>query len=152
MLHLQSTKMSEAKFENRPFLLLGNWQIQTKFNNNFNGFDLYPHEKGQFWPRPNMSFIGQSKAIQIMKMKQNTGVFSGTKSVMIKRPNICTAAPGYSFTKCMFDYIQRTMTCKISLNSVDQSICPMNVNLKKYQDILLYLQQASFNNLTEETG
>jgi hypothetical protein len=99
-----------------------------------------------------MSFIGQSKSIKIGKMKEITGEFSVTKSMMINRPNFCTATPDYSFTKCMFDYIERTMNCNISWNSVDQSLCPMNVNLKKYQEILLYLQQASFNNLMKETG
>ena len=99
-----------------------------------------------------MDFIGQSKAIKIEKMKEIIGLFSIIKSVMINQPKVCTAAPDYSFTKCMFDFIQRTISCKISWNSVDQSLCPMNINLQKYQDMLLFLQQASISNLKKETG
>ena len=54
-------KKSESKFENRLFMMLGNQQIQQKFKNNFNGFDVYLHEKVTFGRDQVCLLLGKAK-------------------------------------------------------------------------------------------
>ena len=110
------------------------------------GFVVYLHEKGQFWPRPDMNIIGQSKPITIRGRKEIVGQFSITKIEMISQPR-------YSFTKCLNNYIQKQTGCKMEWNiaTVGPSLCPFYFNLKEYHGRLTVLTHTSARKLTKMT-
>ena len=73
---------------------------------------------------------------------------------MIKKQDVCTDTIDYSYTSCLFEYIQDTIQCKINWNLTtnDPLQCPMDFDLKEYLDLLLFLQHSSIKNITEVTG
>ena len=49
---------STTDFGKRMFMLLGHLK-ENADSTYFIGYQIYLHEKGQFWPRPGMEMIGQ---------------------------------------------------------------------------------------------
>ena len=149
-------QMSSVKFQDRLFMLLGNRNTQTDSEELFIGFVIYLHEKGQFWPRHGMDMIGQSNAITLEKYQETVGHFSMTEVENINKPdNPCTEVTDYSFTACLYDYVQTVTNCTIdwSNGTTDPSLCPLDFNLQEYHNILYDLfQLRSLKKIIKTTG
>ena len=122
---------SQFEFQNRFFMLLGNKKLKTVQNNPMREFYVYLHEKGQFWPRPGMNYLGQSEGIKIERGIEISGQFEMKKMEMIDRKDYCTGSREYSFTKCIQDFISRKTNCRInwSLGTSEQDLCDDDINL-----------------------
>ena len=147
-------ELTKVEFKNRFFMLLGNRKLHNKFGALFVGFEVYLHEKGQFWPRGDMQIIGQTDAIKIDKFQEIVGHFSIKRIEMIAKEGLCTDTLDYSVTKCLNDYVLDTLDCKMDLNLTTTSSiqCPVDFNLKKYLDLFLFFQHSSLKNISTVTG
>ena len=123
-------------FVNRLFMLLGNKEYSTVMGHYLQEFNVYLHEKGQFWPRPGMASIGQTEGIRIKKGVELIGQFEYDK---VKQLNIdnkyCTNKKEYSFTTCIMDYMEKMTNCRLNWTLANHSKdnCNKNFNLEKYQ-------------------
>ena len=145
---------TDVDFTSRLFMLLGRNALEQPERDLFIGVELYLHEKGQFWPRPNMDIIGQTQPIMIPVNQQVQGEFSIKNIAMIKRKAECTDSYNYSYTGCLLKYVEDSLDCKINWNSRDEGPvkCTKNVKLKDYYDVLLSLQHLPTLNITKMSG
>ena len=77
------------------------------------GFNIYLHEKGQFWPGLEMDRIGQKK-IQIPINAELWGTFTSMHKISLdKKSDPCMSDPGYSYTMCIKDYVTSKAGCHL---------------------------------------
>ena len=73
------------------------------------GFKIYLHEKGEFWPGMEMENIGQTKPIHVPTNTEVRGTFRVVQKINLdKDSDHCVEDTGYSYTKCMKDYVATT--------------------------------------------
>ena len=142
---------SEFGVTNRLYFLLG--QIQDMEHNYmlFN-FLIFFHEKGQFWPREDMKNIGQSGPFTLDLDVQVEATFTRKKiKSLVKKGRKCSEDIKYSFTQCLQDYLQKTSDCYISWFSNNREKC-RKADLVEYTKLLNWAKQASWNDLSSESG
>ena len=136
-------------------MLLGNKDFKSILSYYLKDFDVYLHEKGQFWPRPGLNtYIGQSEVIRLQRGIESIGQFEYGRVEMIPNHGYCIDKKEYSFTKCMKDFIERKANCKINWNkdTSEEDTCQENINLDDHKNLLDFLKHSSTSNLTEVTG
>ena len=78
------------------------------------GFEIYLHEKDQFWPGMEMEHIGQTKSLYIPTKTEVWGSFTAVRKINIaKKPAPCVKDPGYSYTRCMLTHLATTAGCHL---------------------------------------
>ena len=143
---------SPTDYQSRFFLLLGKREAYIPRGNLIN-FEVYLHEKGQFWPSWDLPLTGQSERITIKSLEEIVGHFSVTKvSSINKSSKPCTDVLNYSFTECIIAFINKQMNCTISWSANEETNCDANMNLTKYQKHLLKIQFRSSRIITKMTG
>ena len=115
----------------------------------FKGFNIYLHDRGQFWPGLEMGRIGMSTALYLKKNMEWSGSFIMNQKTLINKESIkCEDDPDYSFQQCVFSWVSQTAGCHLDwlyqppLNTSTR-ICSSN------QDILRY--SVSENSLCHAT-
>ena len=116
-------------------------------------FDLYLHEKGQFWPREGANIQGE-------KITLKTGVevelsFSITQvTVMDKTGRSCTKDPDYSLTECLVTFIEREVGCSLPLlaNNTTTLECATQGSISAYYHKLIWLKTASVEAVASASG
>ena len=95
---------------------------QTYAKDHTKGFQIFLHEKGQFWPGLEMERIGQTKSIYIPTKTEVWGTFTATQKINLATQSApCVMDPSYSYTQCIFKYVDnltplvRTNVCDLSL-------------------------------------
>ena len=78
------------------------------------GFEIYIHEKGQFWPKPGMCKIGQSDKIEMELNEEMEIAFSQREiSNLYNSDRKCNEDTNFSITKCLENYIKRKTNCQV---------------------------------------
>ena len=78
------------------------------------GFEIYLHEKDQFWPGMEMEHIGQTKSLYIPTKTEVWGSFTAVRKINIaKKSAPCVKDPGYSYTRCMLTHLATTAGCHL---------------------------------------
>ena len=78
------------------------------------GFEIYLHEKNQFWPGLEMRRTGQTDPIFIPTKREMWGTFKVVhKSKHPRQSAPCVEDPDYSFTHCMMEYVANTAGCHL---------------------------------------
>ena len=104
--------------------------MNTSYQNDFtNGYEVYLHERGQFWPGLEMEQIGQTK-LYIRTNTELKGYFTVIqKKSLDKTTAPCVSGQGYRYTNCIKDYVAITAGCHLDLvdnnayNSRDHDKC-----------------------------
>ena len=144
---------SHTGVPDRLYFMLG--QVQDKVKNYmlFN-FEIFLHEKGQFWPREGMKNIGQSKPIRLDLDLQVEGTFTRKKILTLDKPDKkCTLEEGYSFTKCLQNYLEEKSECRIdwfSKNPVDTKC--RKTSFIHYFKLLIWARKSPWKTLSTESG
>ena len=78
-------------------------------------FDIYLHEKGQFWLKKEMDAFGQYGPIFVKPNKEITGTFTVNRIQVLEKPSQpCNTAADYSYTECLRSYVTRNTGCNIN--------------------------------------
>ena len=78
------------------------------------GFEIYLHEKDQFWPGMEMEHIGQTKSLYIPTKTEVWGSFTAVRKINIaKKSAPCVTDPSYSYTRCMLTHLATTVGCHL---------------------------------------
>lgn len=80
----------------------------------FKGFNIYLHDKGQFWPGLEMDRVGLSNLLFVSKDYEWVGSFSmKQKTLLNKDDSPCELDPTYSFQKCVLSWVSKTSGCHL---------------------------------------
>ena len=79
-----------------------------------NDYDIFLHDKGQFWPRSGMTTFGQPNSISIMSNTE-LNIFFQRKEVNLlnTKKDPCIEKKDYSFTKCLQEYVRKETNCNL---------------------------------------
>ena len=138
---------SKQGLENRLYFMLGKLKNKTEdpMDNymNFN-FDVYLHEKGQFWPRDDSKAFGQSQVFHLELDTQVEAVFTRSKHVTLNKPSrVFSNKLNYSLTECLREFLFNKSSCRS--NWFSDHTEDNNCNKKgfiQYAKYLVWLKQA----------
>ena len=73
-------------------------------------YDIFIHERGQFWPRSDMFSYGQPKVVSVRGKKEIEILFSSKVSSKMKTSDhACVEDKFYSFTECIQDGVRMNL-------------------------------------------
>ena len=121
------------------------------------GYHIYLHEEEQLWPSKKDDQTGQTDPIFLPVGIDLEGSFTLTqKTSLNKRSSPCTNDPGYSFSSCIRKYIATLVGCEldwfIQTKSTNFPACSTRNHIIEFQNQAQRLHQASWHNLTSESG
>ncbi len=121
---------------------------------NFDNYDIFLHEKGQFWPRTDMMSFGQPESIQLEREKELQIVFSIKEITQLNsEKNPCIENEEYSFTKCLRDFAVRKSNCSISIlkGGQEKEECSIEA-FENYFSLLTKLRTEQIGKIKKESG
>ena len=123
----------------------------------FLGFNIYLHDKGQFWPGLEMGRIGLSDLMFLPKNIEWEGSFQvHQKTLLNKEDNPCSEDPNYSFRNCILTWVAKDAGCHLDWFSPSPSNgsvpCTHREDIGKYNDALTAALQARWLKLQNMTG
>ena len=121
---------------------------------NHDNYDIFLHEKGQFWPRTDMMSFGQPESIQLEREKELQIVFSIKEITQLNsEKNPCIENEEYSFTKCLRDFAVRKSNCSISIlkGGQDKEECSIEA-FENYFSLLTKLKTEQIGKIKKESG
>ena len=120
----------------------------------FQDYDVFIHEKGQFWPRSDMFSYGQPDKISVKNSSEIEIVFSS--KIAVKMPSLdnrCVDDNSYSFTQCIYEYTRKKTNCQFDVyQSKHQKVSCDEDEFQDYVDPLVRIKQSRINEVQEETG
>ena len=144
--------LSPAGWKGRLFAFLG----QNKRLRMLDGYKVYVHDKGQFWPGSEMERIGLSE-IKILPNYETEGEFTVVETTNLNRPDApCSLDVNYSFKSCILQYVQKDAGCSLSwtrnsLNHVKKD-CSTVEEILSYASSLKKTTTFGWSSLLEKTG
>ena len=113
--------------ENRMYFMINNISAYST------SYDVFLHERGQFWPRSDMFSLGQSEPVKVELHSDVVIIFTHQKIARLhsqSRP--CIESLDYSFTKCIQNFAVRKTTAALTMVKTNKSCAPK----KTFSDIL----------------
>ena len=143
-------EISHQGSDNRMFFMLGNEKNDRK---GLIGFDIYFHEKGQFWPRSGLKKIGQPEKMNLkLDQELDVGFTQLRKSNLNLKERKCNKDTRHSVTDCIKMYLKRKTNCNVDwFNDEHEDKCSA-VNLEEYVNMLIRFKTIPFDKLSEESG
>ena len=135
--------------ENRMYFMINNISAYST------SYDVFLHERGQFWPRSDMFSLGQSEPVQVELHSDVEIIFTHQKIARLNsqsRP--CIDSLDYSFTKCIQNFAVRKTNCSIDYSSVgkdQQELCSKE-NFFRYFKLLIWIKQGRLSEVIKESG
>ena len=122
-----------------------------------NGFKIYLHERGQFWPSVSLFRLGQTEAIYLRTDTHFEGNFQLINRRVLNTPaRPCVEDERFSFTECMMEFIARRVGCHldwVGTRTLPQyPPCRSLQELERYSLLLEEVENLSWARLTEESG
>ena len=140
---------SSPDFLDRIYFLIAPIEAWSK------DYDIFIHEKGQFWPRSNMFSYGQPNKVLVRNEMEIEIVFSSKVSEKMKtKENPCIEDNSYSFTQCIQEFTRKKTKCKFYVHPIENQ---SSVNCDegafiKYMELLVRIKQSRITDIQEETG
>ena len=126
-------------------------KINTQY---FQSFNIYLHEKGQFWPGNEHLQLGQTEKIVLKGNTEITGNFDIQHKERMSEGK-CESNAKYSFTDCVLNYLSRTVGCMLGSidqkNNMNKTPCSKLDQILKYKELMISLQEKTFAQLSETT-
>ena len=132
--------------------------LNSSLANDFTSrFELYLHEKGQFWPGLEMERIGQTKSISIPLRTEVWGTFTMVQKTNLDRQTSpCVEDPSYSFTHCMKQYVAKKARCHLdwvdTSASDDHGTCVTVDQVQQYSNALSTISKLSWTQMVNVSG
>ena len=125
----------------------------------FDSYNIYLHEKGQFWPNSDFQQLGQSGKIVLEENKELAGKFTiNILSKINQKGKECEEDENYKFTDCVNNFIASEVGCKVDWVSKttlsdqsDMKNCSNLTDIVKFKKIIIQLKEINFQNLNAET-
>ena len=142
---------SQPGVENKFLAYLGNRGEAVE-----EGYYVYLHEKGQFWPIANLEMIGQSERIRINPGQAIGGDFKvKEKRYIYKKSRPCNEDSSYSFIQCLKEFIQESVGCEIWIWDDDTNVkypsCTNITDFMAYKNIMRWISASKLSDLIEKT-
>ena len=120
----------------------------------FEDYDVFIHEKGQFWPRSDMFSYGQPNKISVKNSTEIEIVFSSKIAERMRTlDNPCVEDNSYSLTRCIHEYTRRRTNCQFDVyQSEHQKVSCDEDDFKDYVDLLVKIKHGRITEVQEETG
>ena len=120
-------------------------------------FDIYLHERNQFWPGNDMERVGQTKNIDLELNNEIWGTFSTSQIKKLnKAEEPCVEQEDYSLTTCLMEFVASSTGCYLDWGQTFRSdISPPCRSLQeiiKAEQVLYTVSRLSWNKLTEKSG
>ena len=121
----------------------------------YRDYDIFLHEKGQFWPRTEMRSFGQPEGVTLSDNREIKIVFSVKEVTRIstkERP--CVKDQNYSFTKCLQDYVINEVGCSFDLlgkEGENKANCSRR-EFFRYFYLLTKIKLQRISTMNKETG
>ena len=139
---------SLTSHEDTLVMFLGNKKDSPKY---LEGYDIYLHEKGQFWPKEGMEKIGQSDVFHLKHDHELKADFDFQEISYFDKPEKrCDEKPDYSFTMCVMNYAAVKSKCKIDIKE-EQTMCG-NDDFIEFQNLLKLFLGMTMNKIIATTG
>jgi len=139
------------------------------------GFDVYLHQKGQFWPRADMAALGQSEKIILEKDTEMEGSFMLSRVRRLHKGSApCTEETSTSLTSCIKKYLTHQVGCDLDLlgqkRHNEESLteargknqeeaadgkgeaCFTNPRLKTLYSLFIWMKRSSWQEVSNTTG
>ena len=135
--------------ENRMYFMINNitWLYSRTY-------DLFLHERGQFWPRLDMFSLGQSDPVKLELNSDVEVIFTLNKiSTINSKRRPCIEGNNYSFTECVQNFAVKETKCNIGYFEVnkDQELCSRE-NFFQYFKLLIWIKHSRLSEVIEESG
>ncbi|XP_023331127.1 uncharacterized protein LOC111703419 [Eurytemora carolleeae] len=121
----------------------------------FLGYNIFIHDKGQFFPGLEMGRIGLSDELFLPKDIEWEGTFQMKQKTLInKKENPCSEDPEYSFRDCVMRWVSKNTGCHLDWfsNLQGEKVCSKRADITKYSESLTMAQQARWLKLSNMTG
>ena len=135
------------------FLGLPSSSLLTDFTR---AYDIYLHERSQFWPGTDMENIGQTEMIEVQLHTEIWGSF--TVSLIKKLNKVsdpCEEAEDYSFTECLMEFVVRSTGCYLdwgqTFSSANYPVCTTLQQIISMEKLLHRISKLSWTKLTKIT-
>ena len=143
-------KKSETDFLSRIYFMMANNSAMYK------DYDIFLHEKGQFWPRSDMISFGQPDPISLYNNSEMQIIFS-VKAVekLSTEDKPCIEDPEYSFTKCLQNFLVKKSNCDVNFlakNNIDQTNSCSGPKFYLYFAELIKLKQEKISKVQTDSG
>ena len=120
----------------------------------FQSYNIYLHEKGQFWPGNELQHLGQSEKIILKEKMEISGKFKIELKIK-QEGTMCKTLVKYSLTDCISNYIIKKVGCKASWisQSADQKVkeCTKATEIQGYKEIMINLKEKALTELSTTT-
>ena len=145
---------SPSDFLSRLYLML-----EPGWENYYNSWDVFIHEKGQFWPRPGLISFGQSEVVTVTSREELEITFAVRELENIKRPGRdCVVEEEeeeeeeHSLTLCLKNYIRSQLSCEIHWFQAEADSQCSPDSLQRYFHFLINLKQAPISEIVAQSG
>ena len=146
---------SLSGYKGQLFALLGQLN-DTKEEHQLYGYDIFLHEKGQFWPGLEMERTGLSEIIVISNNMEQEGYFTFTETTSLDHTDApCVSDPSYSYKECMFNYVAKTTGCFLDWFNppkMNYNRCSSNEEILKYNEIMDWALTSTWKTLANTTS
>ena len=140
-------KKSPSDFLSRLYFML-----EPGWENYYNSWDVFIHEKGQFWPRPGLISFGQSEVVTVESQEELEITFAVRKVENLKRPGRTCVEEEQSLTLCLKNYIRSQLSCEIHWFQAEAASHCSPESLQRYFDVLINLKQAPISEIVAQSG
>ena len=138
---------------NRLFFMLGNKESDIVDDRMLFGFEVYIHEKGQFWQRSDMHKVGQpDKIVLELDTEMEVSFSQHQKTVRPRTDRKCEEDSSYSFTSCLNSFIKSKTNCRVNWFDDEKDDDCSDENLGEYVNMLIRMKDIPLLRLSEETG
>ena len=136
-------------------MILGN--IGDNFEDDWaEGYKIYLHEKGQFWPGLEKEFLGLDNSIFLKLNKELRGSFNMKEKILLNKPSSpCIEDPSYSYTQCMFQFVANMAGCHldwVTSLSEEHPRCTSTEQVLTYNENLFFALTTPWMKLAEKSG
>ena len=142
---------------NRIYFLLQKPKPEREYDSSY---DIFIHQKGQFWPRSDMGSFGQPDAVTVAQSTHrgidDLELYFSVKEIsrINSQENPCNENEQYSLTVCLHDYAYRQSGCRINIFGTLQKrkeFCTQE-GFKVYIETLQYLKQEDIQKIEKVSG
>ena len=133
---------------NRMYFMINNLSSYSS------AYDLFVHERGQFWPRSDMYSLGQSDPVKL-ELNSDVEVIFTLKEITTINSNQrpCNDRIDYSFTECVQNFAVRKTNCHLDYFEInqDQELCSKK-NFFRYFKLLFWIKHSRLSEVIKEYG
>ena len=124
-------------------------------------YDIFIHQKGQFWPRSDMGLYGQPDPITVSLIRSSGRLDDLELSFSVKeishfntKENPCDEDKQFSLTACLHEYAIKRSKCKLNIfgKPKEQKELCTKEGFKLYVETLQFLKQADIHVIEKASG